>query len=136
MTRKLALPALLLLALSACGTPQERCINRNTAELRTVSSLLAEVEGNLARGYAWEERVTTRSVFTTCNRVVRDKDGNRRIITDACWRDVADTQRFRVAIEPVAEARKAEGLRARQAELAPQARAVIAACKEAYPEEG
>ena len=136
MTRKLALPALLLLALSACGTPQERCINRNTAELRTVSSLLAEVEGNLARGYAWEERVTTRSVFTTCNRVVRDKEGNRRIIADTCWRDVTDTQRFRVPIDPAAETRKAEALRARQAELAPHARAVIAACKEAYPEEG
>ena len=52
----LALP----LVLAACGTPQERCISQNTSEFRTVSRLLAEVEGNLARGYAWEERQVVR----------------------------------------------------------------------------
>lgn len=128
------IPLCLLLLVAACGTPQERCISRNSAELYTISNLLAEVEGNLARGYAWEERVVTRSRFTTCNRVVRDREGNRRIISTGCWRDVADTQRFRKAIDPAAETRKAEALRERQAVLIRQQPAIIAACEQAYPE--
>lgn len=137
MRRKLTLPSLLLLlALAACGTPQEQCIRRNTAELRAVTSLLAETEANLARGYAWDEQVITRPEFSPCRRVVRDKDGNPRVITTGCWRDVTDTRRIRRAIDPVAEARKAESLRARQAVLARQAEAAIRVCKETYPEKG
>ena len=45
---------LALAALAACGTPQEQCINRNTRDLRTVDRLIAEAEGNLQRGYAYE----------------------------------------------------------------------------------
>ena len=56
MTRNIALGLLPVLILAACGTPQERCISRNTSEYRTVARLLSEVEANLARGYAWEER--------------------------------------------------------------------------------
>lgn len=135
MARNLALPILLVLAVAACGTPQEQCISRNTSELRSITRLLDEVEGNLARGYAWEEREVTDTILTTCRRVVRDKDGNRHVIHDSCWRDVRTTERYRVAIDPAAEARKAEGLRARKAALAAQVPAITAACQEAFPEE-
>ena len=50
MPRNLAALAFLAL-LAACGTPQEQCIGRQTREYRTVAALLAEVNGNLARGY-------------------------------------------------------------------------------------
>ena len=43
---------LLLLALAACATPQEACINRATRELRTLDDLIAEQRATLARGYA------------------------------------------------------------------------------------
>ena len=43
MTRK-ALTLLVLLA--ACGTPQERCINGVTRDLRTVDRLIEEAEGH------------------------------------------------------------------------------------------
>ena len=135
MTRNLALPILLALAVAACGTPQEQCISRNTSELRTVTRLLEEVEGNLARGYAWEEREVSDTVLTTCRRVVRDKDGNAHVIHDSCWRDITRTERYRVAIDPAAEARKAEGLRTRKGKLEAQVPAILAACKEAFPEE-
>lgn len=135
MTRNIACLILLPALLAACGTPQEQCINRNTAELHHVSDLLGEVEGNLARGYAWDERSVTDTELTVCRRVVRDKDGKAQVITDSCWRDVTRTERFRVAIDPAAEARKAEGLRIRKAALARQVPAILAACKEAFPEE-
>ena len=135
MTRNIACLILLPFLLVACGTPQEQCIDRNTTELRAVTRLLNEVEGNLARGYAWEEREVSDTIYTTCRRVVRDKDGNRQVITEGCWRDVRTTERYRVAIDPAAEARKAEGLRARKSVLAAQVPTITAACKEAFPEE-
>lgn len=135
MTRNIACLILLPFLLSACGTPQEQCISRNTSELRNITRLLEEVEGNLARGYAWDERSVTESEYTTCRRVIRDKDGTKHVVTEGCWRDVTRTEQFRVAIDPVAEARKAEGLRTRKAALERQVPGILAACKEAFPEE-
>ncbi|MEE2861699.1 MAG: hypothetical protein VYB46_12915 [Pseudomonadota bacterium] len=134
MRRNTALALIALPLLAACGTPQERCISRNTSEYRTVSSLLAEVEGNLARGYAWEERQVVRTRFDQCRRVLRDKDGNAHVTSYGCWRDYVDTERYRVPIDPAAEARKRDGLAERQAALARNARAAVSACRAAYPE--
>ncbi|WP_405405369.1 hypothetical protein [Paracoccus sp. Ld10] len=124
-----------VLALGACATPQERCISRNTSEYRTVSGLLAEVEGNLSRGYAWDERQVVRSRFAQCERVTRDHEGNRHITTYGCWRDYVDVERFRVPIDPSAETRKRDGLAERQAALTRGANAAVTACRAAYPAE-
>ena len=106
MTRNIALTAIALpLLLAACGTPQERCIRKNTVEYRNVSNLLSEVEANLARGYAWEERISSRTVWSTCRDYVRDRDGVARSISRPCWREVDYTERYRVPIDPAAEAR-------------------------------
>lgn len=135
MTRNIVLSLLPVLMLAACGTPQERCISRNTSEYRTVSSLLAEVEGNLARGYAWQERQTTRVEWDDCPVVVRGKDGERRVAYRTCARDVVDTERYRVPIDPAAETRKRDNLQARKTALARSAARAVDACKSAYPEE-
>ncbi len=127
----LALP----LALAACGTPREQCIYRSTIELRRVTDLLNEVEGNLARGYAWEEYQIERTRWEHCDRVVVAKDGTKAIVPDMCLEEYTDTVRRRVAIDPAAEQRKAEGLRKKQAELSRQAGPKVEACKAAYPEE-
>lgn len=126
----LALP----LALAACGTPQERCISRNTTEFRTVNSLLAEVEGNLSRGYAWDERQVVRSRLAQCQTVTTDREGKPVITTYGCWRDELETERFRVPIDPTAEARKRDGLVARRNALAASAERAVEACRAAYPE--
>lgn len=135
MSRNIVLLICLPLIVAACGTQQEQCINRNTSEYRTVQSLLAEVEGNLQRGYAWKERQVTNTRFDTCRRVIRDKEGQPYVITEPCWRDVTDTVRYRDPIDPATEGRKADGLRARLAELRPHAEQAVTACRAAYPEE-
>lgn len=135
MTRNILLALLPVLAVTACGTPQERCISRNTDEYRAVSRLLAGVEGNLARGYAWEERSVTRTEWRDCPYVSVDKDGNRRIHYRSCLRDVTDTERYRVAIDPATETRKRDNLAARKQALTASARAAVDACKTAFPEE-
>ena len=131
----LAAIATLPLLVAACGTPQERCISQNTSEYRTVSRLLAEVEGNLARGYAWEERQVVRDRLTQCQAVYRDKAGNAQVVTRSCWRDYVEIERFRVPIDPAAEQRKRDNLAARQAQLGDRAAAVVQACREAFPED-
>ncbi|WP_199259115.1 hypothetical protein [Paracoccus binzhouensis] len=135
MTRNILLALMPVLVVAGCGTPQEQCIGRNTREYRTISRLLAEVEGNLARGYAWEERTVTRTEWESCPYVLRDKEGNARILHRSCMRDVTDTERYRVPIDPAAETRKRDNLLTRKQALAPSARAAVQACKAAYPEE-
>lgn len=138
MPRKFARLSLAPLAgallLAACGTPQQQCIARNTGEYRTVSELLAEVEGNLARGYAWEEREVSSVEWEDCPAVVRGPGGEPRAVLRPCLRRVTDTERFRVPIDPLSEARKRDGLIERQAALRPQAEAALRACRAAYPE--
>ena len=131
----LALMLTLPLTLAACATPQERCISRNTDEYRTVSRLLAQVEGNLSRGYAWEERQVVRTRPTQCQRVYRDRKGQDHVTTYTCWRDYVDQERYRVPIDPAAELRKRDGLVERQDALAKRARAAVDACRTAYPDE-
>jgi hypothetical protein len=135
MTRNILLFSLMpVLAVAACGTPQERCISRNTQEYRTVSTLLSEVEGNLARGYAWQERTVTHTEWDDCSYVVRDSDGNAHVMHRSCMREVPDTERYRVPIDPAAEKRKRDNLVARKKALTPPAVAAVDACKAAYPE--
>ena len=134
MTRNILLALSSVLIVASCGTPQERCISRNTREYRTIASLLAEVEGNLARGYAWEERTITRMEWDDCGYVYRDGDGVRRFGTRSCMRNVADTERYRVPIDPAAETRKRDNLIARKKALTPPAMSAVKACKAAYPE--
>ena len=137
MPRHIAISTLALLPLlvAACGTPQERCIGKHTREYRNVSNLLQQVEANLERGYAWEERQVVRDRLTHCRDYYRDSDGNTHVTTRPCWRDYVDIERYRVPIDPAAEQRKRDGLAARKAELQGTANAYVQACKKAFPEE-
>lgn len=135
MTRNTVIALIVTLPLlAACATPQERCINRHTSEYRTVSRLLAEVEGNLARGYAWEERQVVRDRLTHCRSYRRDSEGVLHTVMVPCWRDYVDTQRYRVPIDPATEQRKRDHLAERKAALADQAAAYVQACRAAHPE--
>lgn len=136
MHRNTTLGALAILPfmLAACGTPQERCIGRNTGEYRSVSRLLAEVEGNLVRGYAWEERQVVRDRLTQCRTYWRDSKGEVVADYEPCWRPQVEVERFRVPIDPAAEQRKRDNLAARKAALGKQAAAAVQACRAAFPE--
>ncbi|MDF1619059.1 hypothetical protein [Pseudothioclava nitratireducens] len=122
-------------ALTACGTPQEQCIQRNTRELRTVERLLAEVEGNLARGYAYEEYewVTKRWEVCGYDQITRP-DGSVERKARRCLEDHVVTRTRQVAIDPASETRKRDALLAKRKLLVRQAEAAVQACKAAYPE--
>ncbi len=124
-----------LLALAACGTPQEQCINRETREIRSLERLLAEVEGNLARGYAYEEYEVPMTRWAVCgiDRITRP-DGTVIEKSRMCLEDYSVTRTRQVPIDPAAETRKRDALLKKIKVLTPAAEAAIRACKAAYPE--
>ncbi|NCU19342.1 hypothetical protein EOM89_01065 [Candidatus Falkowbacteria bacterium] len=137
--RRLFAPLVLLALLAACGTPQERCIYRATKELRTVESLLAEVQQNLARGYALEEYEVTRSRWVRCEPryPMRPGPDGKPLPPPPprmCLEDYTETYTRRVAIDPASERRKRDGLIAKRRELESAAEAEIRICKQQYPE--
>jgi hypothetical protein len=136
MVPRLSVLALAGLAfLAACGTPQEQCINRSTREIRALQKLLDETEANLARGYAWEDYEVVHWERDICGTVtLTQPDGTVIEKPRFCMRPHSETEQRRVAIDPVSEARKRDGLIAKIKALTPQAEANIAACKIAYPE--
>lgn len=130
MTRSsLFLTGLVLLA--ACGTPQEQCINRATVEVRKLDRMIGETEGNLARGYAYEEREVIHHEWLPC---LQPGPPGQPPMRTMCFEPVEDTIRREVPIDPAAEARKLAGLKAKRADLAKEAQAQILICRKTYPE--
>lgn len=128
MHRSALLPLLLVSALSACGTPQEQCINAATRDIRTLDRLIAEEQATLARGYGYETREVVRHEWRRCDDWVPGTPPRM------CFEPEWVTVRRPVAIDPAAEQRKLGGLVARRKALAAQAGPAVAACKAQYPE--
>ncbi len=124
---------LTFVALAACGTPQEQCISRNTRDLRTVERLIAESEGNLQRGYAFETVTVYEDYWTYCERPA-PAEGEPAPPPRLCMDERAVTESRPKAIDLNEETRKLDSLRAKRQQLTRQAEAVIAQCKAQYPE--
>jgi hypothetical protein len=124
---------LALAALAACGTPQEQCISRNTRDLRTVDKLIAETEGNLARGYAFETVTVYEDEWVYCEQAPV-AESQPAPPPRLCLDERPVTEQRPKAIDLNAEARKLDSLKAKRRDLARQAEQVIAACKAQYPQ--
>jgi hypothetical protein len=131
-----AAPALLaLVALAACGTPQERCVAGVTRDLRVVEGLIGDAEVNLARGYGMRETIVFVPVWDYCGPpVVVQPQGGAPVVVPAglCLDDRAQTVRRPVAIDLDAERRKLAQLQDQRARLARQAEPAIAQCRALY----
>lgn len=121
---------ILAVTVSACGTPQERCIRNVSAELRRLDALIGETEANLARGYGYETREIVRHEWQICTDLVGDPP---KPVQRMCLEPVWDTIRRPVAIDPESEHRKLEGLRDRRARLAPAVADAMEECRLRYP---
>jgi hypothetical protein len=136
MSSRLLLPVALVLA--ACGTPQERCINGVTRDLRIVTALIEETELNLARGYQLEDYTVIRTAWVPCAPpvIITQPNGTQQVVQPAqmCMDDYEDTVQRPRAIDPVAERNKLKGLQERQRALSKQAEPAIAQCRTLYPQ--
>ena len=118
--RVLLILPLAALVLTACASPRERCLRAASAELRVLDTLIAETEGNIARGYAIDRRVETRTVLELCAWPRED--------TLFCTRQEPVTRERPQAIDIAVERRKLEDLRTRRAAEVRRAAAAQAAC--------
>lgn len=126
-------PALLmipLIALTACATPRESCINDASRQVRILNSLIAETRGNLARGYAIAEEQQVRVLEKTCRG--RNEDGSTFLY------DCDETETFTttrpVAIDLNAERAKLASLEQRLLQDQANANQAIAQCIAIHPE--
>lgn len=125
-------PILALLILSACGTPQEQCIGSATRDMRVVDRLIVEVEGNLKRGYAYENVTVYMAQWQDCTPRPSDTDPAPK--ARMCLEEVPQTTRQAVAIDLVAERAKLDSLTQKRAQQAKAATAAIKQCKALHPE--
>jgi hypothetical protein len=123
-----------LLILTACGTPQEQCINRNTRDLRTIQKLVDETQGNIARGYAIEEYTVYVPVWQVCEVQQPVAAGQPAPPPRYCFEPEPQTKTRPKAIDLRAEGAKLDSLLERRDQLARAAEGVIAQCKAQYPE--
>lgn len=122
------------LILVACGTPQERCINQQTRDLRVLDGLIIETRRNLDRGYAVEEYTVTTVEWQPCDiQPPPDENGNARPV-EMCLEDVPMTRTRPVAIDLGAERAKLDGMLAKRDQLQAEAAPRIAQCRELHPE--
>lgn len=137
--RRLALLSVLAL-LAACGTPQERCIARETRDLRILDRLIAETDANIARGYALEEFTTYEDYWATCFRAVPGDppaEGQRprpQMEPYPCLKERAVTETRAKAIDLNAERAKLASMKDKRRDLARAADAAVAQCRAQFPE--
>ena len=125
-----ALLILPLAALAACATPREQCISDANRETRVLRALIAETEGNLARGYALETQQEVRTVRTTCQG--RNEDGSTFVFP--CDEVQTFDRNVPVAIDLNAEQAKLNSLRQRLTTEQAAANSTVAQCIATYPE--
>lgn len=125
-----------LMALTACGTPQQQCISNATAEVRKLDRMIAEISGNLARGYAIEEQTIVTHDWAPCGfagprgPMWRPGPGDM----DMCLEPDQEVIRRNVPIDPAVQSRMLQNLQARRAALAKPVDAAINQCRVTYPE--
>lgn len=116
-----------LILLTACATPQERCIATATKDLRVLNRLIAESQGNIQRGYGYETERYTRWDFVVCG---RRGDGKLHY----CWEPYDRTRRVPVAVDLTEEQRRLQSMIEKRAQLERAARPRLDACRATYPE--
>lgn len=130
---------LLCLLLAACGTPQERCIARETRDIRVLDRLIAESEGNLKRGYALEEVVVYRDRWVPCPVRVLPPPAEGQPAPpppppQLCLDEVRETETRPKAIDLRAEAQKLASMREKRSDLTRAVQPAIAQCRAEFPE--
>jgi hypothetical protein len=125
-----ALVMLPILALAACATPREQCIDQVMRDTRILGALMNETEANIARGYALEQRQNVRTVVGTCRG--RNEDGSDFFF--ACDETNTVTTNVPVAIDLDAEQAKLRSLRTRFAQSQAASNQAVLQCIASNPE--
>tara|TARA_R110002096_G_scaffold47539_62_gene126951 strand:+ start:1319 stop:1723 length:405 start_codon:yes stop_codon:yes gene_type:complete len=123
-----------LLLLAACGTPQQRCINGATRDLRIVDRLIGQSQQNLRRGYAMEDVVRTGVRWEECRPAVAATATTEAQPARMCLEDYSYTVARPKAINLADEREKLAEMQTKRRELAKDADLAAAQCRLEHPE--
>ena len=118
-------------ALTACATPQQRCINAATRNMEVVDQLIAQIEGNLQRGFALQSETIYRTEFEDCTPSASAADPNPA--PRMCPVEVPSTSTKPVAVDLNAESAKLASLQAKRAQQGMLAHDAVAQCRALHP---
>ena len=121
-----------LLALTACGTPQQQCIDQTSQDLIVLDRLIAQTQGNLARGFAYVPTVQSVPVFQPCFGPPSGAYFYGGPLT--CSGNWNQTVLRPSAIDLNAEAAKLATMQKKRDQLAHQLAPAVAECKARYPQ--
>lgn len=121
----------LLLALAACGTPQQQCVRLASHDMAVLDRLIVETQGNIARGYGYAQTVVSMPEFVDCEPAPWKNDGKSR--PRMCLEDVPHTVTKPVALDLEAEAAKLASMQKRRADMARALEPALAECQARYP---
>lgn len=119
-----------LLALAACATPREQCINDATRNTKVLSSLVAQTQGNLARGFALEQEQEVRTVTRSCRG--ENEDGTAFFFP--CTKTETVTTTVPTAIDLNAEQAKLSSLQTRLVQSRAASDQAVLQCISIHPE--
>ena len=120
-----------LVILSACGTPQERCIRGATRDMQVVDRLITESQATLSRGYALESETIYRSEFQDCTPRATASDPTPA--SRMCLVQVPETVTRPKAVDLQVESAKLASLQAKRVSQASLAETAIAQCRAKFP---
>jgi hypothetical protein len=123
-----------ILLLAGCGTPQERCIAAATRDMRVVDRLIAEVQGNLDRGYALEQVSRPAVRWVVCERGRPATATRPAQAPQMCLQDYQITSTQPRAINLADERQTLAELKAKRAAQAKATAPAVAQCRQAHPE--
>ena len=129
---KWAVVSPLLLALAACGTPQQQCIRLASHDMAVLDALIAETQGNISRGYGYAQTIDTIPEFVDCT--PHPWGSGPKAEPQMCLQDVPHTVRKPVALDLTAEAAKLASMQKRRAEMARALAPALADCQTRFPE--
>lgn len=118
------------LALTACATPREQCLQSVTRDLRINESLMAQTQANITRGFGLRSEQRVREVRRTCRGVTESGEAVRTRCDDVIVRNV----NVPVAIDLNAERAKLASLRDTNATLRRNTAAAQQQCAALHPE--
>ncbi|MFT6073107.1 MAG: hypothetical protein ACJAZ1_000011 [Yoonia sp.] len=118
-----------LVALAACATPREQCINDVTRDTRVLNALVNQTRGNISRGYALEQHQQVRTVRGTCRG--HNEDGTRFLFS--CEETNTINTSTPVAIDLNAEQAKLASLQERLAQSQTGTNQAVAQCIAIHP---
>ncbi|SMX43383.1 hypothetical protein [Octadecabacter ascidiaceicola] len=119
-----------LIALAACGTPREQCINNANRPVAAIDRQIAVARGNIQRGYALAEVEDVRIVRTVCERDNPDGTVSRY----PCSETERFTREVPVSISVAEERVKLAELQERRAAAVRNAQAAAQQCIATHPE--